>query len=144
MDLLKLVALDEDDLQIVSAHMQDAVMKLEDLVFQPREKRFGIAMNRFVWEKKRRLFDRSGERRRSMMHFDRVLSVKRTGLDLAKPDTVLSLLALRFLPGEAPAGAIELVFSGGAAIRLDVECIEARLTDTGAAWETLSRPDHDA
>jgi hypothetical protein len=64
------------------------------------------------------------------------------GLDQARADDVLSLLAIRFVAGEAPAGTIELVFSGGIAIRLEVECIEARLTDTGAAWETLSRPAH--
>ena len=142
MDSLKLVALDEDDLQIISAHLQDAVMKVGDFVFQPTEKRFAFAANRFVWEQKRRLFDRAGERRRSIVHFDRVLSAKRTGLERAKEDDVLSLLAVRFLPGKAPAGTIDLVFSGQAAIRLEVECIEARLTDTGAAWDTRSRPVH--
>jgi hypothetical protein len=142
MDSLKLVALDEDDLQIVSAHLQDAVMKVGDLVYEPAGKRFAFATNRFVWEQKRRLFSRSGERRRSIVHFDRVLSAKRMGLDQAREDDVLSLLAVRFFLGEAPAGTVELDFSGGAAIRLDVECIEARLTDTGAAWETSSRPAH--
>lgn len=142
MDSLKLVALDEDDLQIVSAHLQDAVMKVGDLVYEPAGKRFAFAANRFVWEQKKRLFSRSGERRRAIVHFDRVLSVKRMGLDQARADDVLSLLAIRFVAGEAPAGTIELVFSGGIAIRLEVECIEARLTDTGAAWETLSRPAH--
>lgn len=144
MDLLKLVALDEEDLQIVSAHLQDAVTKASDLVFQPREGRFAMEMNRFAWEAKRGLFGRGGERRRCIVHFDRVRGVKRAGMDPARTDEVLSLLAVRFVPSEAPAGTIELVFSGDVAIRLDVECVEARLTDTGAAWDTPSRPAHSA
>lgn len=142
MTSLKLVALDEDDLEIVSAHLQDSVLKAGDLVYRPAEKQFAMAVNRFVWEAKRRLLQRGGERRRSLVHFDRVLSVKRVGFDPSREEDVLSLLALRFVPGEAPAGTIEIVFSGGAAIRLEVECIEARLTDTAAAWETPSRPAH--
>ena len=79
-----------------------------------------------------------------MLHFDRVLAVKSLGIDPARKQEVLSLLALRFVPGDAPAGAIELVFAGGASIRLEVECVEARLTDLGGAWTAGSRPTHRA
>ncbi|MCR4265547.1 DUF2948 family protein [Nitratireductor sp. ZSWI3] len=146
MDFLKLVALDEVDLGIISAHVQDAVVKVGDLAFERPEKRFAAAMNRFVWEKEtRRRFLRPlpHERRRSIVHFDRVLSTKASGIDRSRPGDVLSLLAIHFVPGEAPSGTIELIFSGDAAIRLEVECIEARLTDLGAAWETPARPSHD-
>ncbi|WP_159589796.1 DUF2948 family protein [Chelativorans xinjiangense] len=144
MDLLKLVALDDEDLNIISAHVQDAVMKVGDLVYQKRERRFALGMNRFVWEKERRgLFRREPhERRRSVLHFDRVLAVRAAGIDKTKPDEVLSLLTINFVPGVAPSGTVELVFSGDAAINLDVECIEARLSDLGAAWETPVRPRH--
>jgi hypothetical protein len=70
-----------------------------------------------------------------------VLAVKSLGI-ARNPDEVLSLLAIRFQPGEAPAGRIELVFSGGGQIALEVECIEARLTDLGGAWEAGARPAH--
>jgi hypothetical protein len=142
MSQLKLVALDEQDLEIVSAHVQDAVMKVGDLSYMPAEKRFVLAMNRFVWENKPRFLSRSHERRRTVLHFERVLSVRTVGFSLDKPDDVLSLLALRFEPGEAPGGAIELIFAADAAVRLEVEVIEARLADLGAAWETSSRPQH--
>lgn len=146
MDPLKLVALDEEDLKIVSAHVQDAVMKVGDLVFQKREKRFALGMNRFAWEKEKGgLFARRHhERRRSVLHFDRVLAVRTAGIDKTKPEEVLSLQAVNFLPGAAPSGTVELIFSGGAAIHLEVECIEARLSDLGAAWETPLRPRHGA
>lgn len=142
MNALKLIALDGEDLQIVSAHVQDAVMKVRDLKYTPREKRFVAAMNRYAWEERGGFFRKKRERRNSVLHFDRVLAARISGIDPKKPDEVLSLLAVTFQPGETPAGVIELVFSGGAAIRLEVECIEARLSDLGGAWQASSTPAH--
>jgi hypothetical protein len=141
---LKLVALDETDLAVVSAHLQDAVLKVSDLAYLPGRKRFALACNRFVWENRTRWFSRAHERRLSALHFDRVLKASLSGIDRTRPDEVLSLLAITFEPSEAPAGTLSLVFSGGGTVRLDVECIEARLSDLGAAWETGSRPSHEA
>ena len=143
MQSIRLLALDEDDLRIVSAHVQDAVLKVSDLVWLPAEHRLVLGMNRFVWEKKRRWFANEHERRRAVLHFDRVLAVRSAGIDREKADDVLSLLAVRFEPGEAPAGTVALDFAGNATLQLDVECIEARLTDTGGAWATPSIPRHD-
>ncbi|MEO3998111.1 DUF2948 family protein [Mesorhizobium sp. CAU 1732] len=139
---LKLVALDEQDLEIVSAHVQDAVMKVGDLDFLAADGRFVVAMNRFVWENKRKLFSSRNERRRSVLHFEAVKAVKTAGFSRDKDDEILSLLAISFVPGDAPAGAVEITFAGGAAIRLEVDYIEARLADLGAAWEAASRPLH--
>lgn len=145
MSQLKLVALDEQDLQIVSAHVQDAVMKVSDLSFHAGEKRFVAALNRFVWENRQGLFRKNNERRRSALHFEAVRGVSSTGIMRDRPDDVLSLLALRFEPGaQAPAGTLELIFSGGAAIRLEVDYVEARLADLGAAWQAASRPAHNS
>jgi len=142
MDQLKLAALDEDDLKIISAHVQDALMKIGDIDYSPARKWLLVPMNRFVRDGKRSLFRRKYERRRSVLHFEHVLSVRSTGIDREDIKEVLSLLAIRFLPGEAPAGTIELVFAGDATIRLGVEFIEARLADLGPAWETSARPFH--
>lgn len=141
---LKLVAMDEDDLNVLSAHCQDAVLKPSDLVWLADEQRFALTMNRFAWEAGRKggLFSRSYERRRSVLHFERVASVRAFGIDRDADDQVLSLLALQFEPGEAPAGEVRIIFAGGSEMRLAVECIEAQLTDLGAAWETRSRPRH--
>jgi hypothetical protein len=142
MDQLKLAALDEDDLKIISAHVQDALMQIGDIDYSPARKWLLVPMNRFVRDGKRRFFRRQYERRRSVLHFEHVLSVRSTGIDREHIEDVLSLLAIRFIPGHAPAGTIELVFAGDAAIRLEVEFIEARLADLGAAWATSSRPFH--
>ncbi|KUM25636.1 hypothetical protein AU467_25295 [Mesorhizobium loti] len=142
MAALKLIALDDQDLSIVSAHVQDAVMKVSDLEYLPVAKRFVLTMNRFVWEAKSGFFSQHNERRQSVLHFDRVLGAKTSGIQRDKPDEVLSLLAVSFVAISKPAGIIELVFSGGGTIMLDVECIEARLADIGGSWEATSRPVH--
>ncbi len=142
MDPLKLVALDPQDLNVISAHVQDAVMKVGELQFLSHDRRFVIPMKRLAWEAVLGRFRKKAERRQSVLHFDRVLSVKAAGLDRTKPAVVLSLLAIRFAAADAPAGTVELDFSGGATIRLDVECIEARLADIGGAWEASSVPIH--
>ncbi|MBZ9846830.1 DUF2948 family protein [Mesorhizobium sp. CA14] len=142
MAALKLIALDDQDLSIVSAHVQDAVMKVSDLEYLPAAKRFVLTMNRFVWEAKSSLFRQHNERRQSVLHFDRVLGAKTSGIPRDKPAEVLSLLAVSFIAISKPAGIVELVFSGGGTIMLDVECVEARLADVGGSWEATSRPVH--
>lgn len=142
--MLKLVAMDEEDLKIVSAHMQDAVLKVSNLDYRPAEKRFVLACNRFVWDQKpvRQRGKENYERRRSVIHFDRVTNVRVLNISRTNADDVLSLLAINFEPADAPSGVIELVFAAEKTIRLAVEVIEMRLVDLGPAWETGSKPDH--
>jgi hypothetical protein len=142
MDLLKLLALDEEDLKIVSAHVQDAVMKVGDLDFIAASRQFVVPMYRFAWEKDATASKPQPERRNSVLHFDRVLAAKLAGISRGKSDEVLSLLAITYAATDTPAGTVDLVFAGGGTIRLEVECIEARLVDLGGAWEATSRPAH--
>ena len=142
MAALKLLALDEDDLKVMSAHVQDAVMKVGDLQFLPAAKRFVLPMNRFAWELRPGFLRKRNERRQAVLHFDRVLGAKTSGIRRDRPDDVLSLLVVSYVAINAPAGLIELIFSGGGAIMLDVECIEARLADVGGAWQAVARPLH--
>jgi hypothetical protein len=142
---LRLFALDADDLAILSAHAQDAVVKIRDMHWLANEKHFVLAINRFVWEKaagRRWRLTREYQRRRAVLHFARVENVRSTGIDRAAAETVLSLLAMRFDPAEPPAGEVVLEFAGGATIRLEVECIEAELGDLGPAWSTDHAPRH--
>jgi hypothetical protein len=143
-DLLRLAAIDSEDLAVVSAHVQDAVLKVGDLTYLPREHRFVVAMNRFIWEKadgKRQTF----ERRRAALSFDRVTGVKVSGIDRSRPEAVLNLLAVNFDANrpDDPGGAATLVFAGGGAVQLSLEVIEVRLADLGAAWATAAKPAHD-
>lgn len=137
---LKLMALDAEDLEVISATVQDAVVKVGDMGFSAADQRFALLMNRYAWEAEAPRT--ASQRRRSALHFERVTAAQTAGFDANARDGVLNLLAIRFLPGEAPAGRIELDFAGGASVRLEVECVEARLADLGAAWAAKARPKH--
>lgn len=142
-DRLRLIALDIDDLAIVSALVQDAVLKAGDLRWEPRQHRFALAMNRLAWEAPQQPGPRrEHQRRRAAMHFERVLSVRSTGLDRAATEQVLQLLAVRFEPRDSPSGEVVLDFAGAARIGLTVECLEAQLADLGPAWSTPRAPRH--
>ena len=142
MDALKLAALDEKDLEVISACAQDSVLKTGEIQYQAKGKRLVLPLNRFVWEREPRARGQSAERRRAVLHFDRVTSVKSNGIDRSKPEAVLSLLAIRFLPDETPSGKIELIFADKASLLIDVECIEAQLADIGGAWAAQAKPRH--
>jgi Protein of unknown function (DUF2948) len=138
-----LAAEDAEDLQIVSAKLQDAVARVGDLVWLPKARRFAALFNRFKWENKRGIGDL---RVRSGLYFNGVQSVKSHKIKRGDPDAVLSLLAIKFTPkgAEDPGGTVELVFSGGGAIKLDVEALDAGLSDVSGEWAALGRPDHEA
>jgi hypothetical protein len=139
---LKLIALDAEDLDVVSAHLQDAVLKVGDVHWLKAEQRLVMTLNRFVWEAVEGRRTRSFERRRSALSFARVTSVKAHRLNKDAPDTVIDLLAVRFTPTDAPSGVVELIFAGGGAMRIEVECLEAAFADLGAAWATGKCPEH--
>jgi hypothetical protein len=142
---LKLIALDAEDLAVVSAHLQDAVLKVADMTFLPREKRFAAVANRFDWVEAISNDAAKGghyARRRAALRFERVLGAQVHGLDLKNKGAVVSLLAISFQPGEPPEGNITLQFADGCAIRLHVECIETELRDLGPVWEARSKPMH--
>ena len=141
MDALKFVVLDEEDLEVASTHLQDAVVKVSDVHWRPREKRLVVGLNRFDWESANGA-DHQFRRRRAALRFERVLSCKCQHVDPGRKDAVLNLLAVEFAETDAPAGAITLIFSGGATLRLEVECLEAELADIGPSWSTAACPTH--
>jgi hypothetical protein len=137
---LKLIALDAEDLAVVSAHLQDAALTIGDLVYLPREHRFAFAADRFDWEAS--ATEHCQRRRRTAVHFDGVKGVRSRGIPLDKRDIRLNLLAIAFQPKDAPGGAVMLHFSGGACVCLDVECLEAALKDLGPCWEIAGQAAH--
>lgn len=139
---LRLIAEDGEDLKVLSACLQDAVIKVGDFAFLPNERRFAFVANRFVWEcaadRKRGPFARV----RAGAHFDDVKAVRQQNIRAEAKDAVLELLALRFEPGEDGAGAVIFEFAGGGAIRLEVESVNAQLRDLSAPWSTARKPEH--
>ncbi len=149
MSELKLLALDSDDLSVISAYTQDAILRVSDMGFSKSDNRFVLLLNRYVWEtdKKQKRKKDKGQRRRSALRFDFVQHVQAKGFDLKAVDGVLELLSIEFrkTPDSEndPSGIITLNFAGGATLRLEVECLEARIHDLGAAWRASARPNHD-
>lgn len=141
-----LAAADAEDLEILSARLQDAVGALKDFAWLPKQRRFAAVVNRYRWEDAQG----QGTRVRAGLHFDSVLKVQSQNVKLGAPGAVVSLLAIRFTPNappadesEDPGGVIELVLAGGGTIRLTVECIDAGLTDLTGPWAARGRPRHE-
>jgi hypothetical protein len=127
---LKLIALDTDDLAVISAHVQEARVQTSDIIWRQNEKRLVIGLNRLDWEQM--LAGETSPRRLiAALRFDRVLACKSRNIDPASPEALLELVGIEFCPGEPPGGCALLLFSHGGALRLDVECLECELTDLG-------------
>lgn len=159
---LKLMALDGEDLSVLSVHLQDAVLKVGDMAYLRGERRFVMLLNRFDWEKavqaemKAEALAAAGQkvsapvlsgpcvRRRAGMRFDRVLGARVRGIDMAAKQAALNLLAVTFEETDSPSGLVTFLFSGGGEIQLTVECLEAGLEDLGPAWDAKGTPCHDA
>jgi DUF2948 family protein len=128
---LKLIALDADDLAIISAHVQDARVRTADIIWRQGEKRLVLGMSRLDWEQTL-AGEASPRRLLAVLRFDRVLACKYRNIDLEAPQTALELIGIEFHPGSAPSGSALLMFSNGGALRLDIECLECELTDLNA------------
>jgi hypothetical protein len=131
---LHLLAEDADDLQIISAALQDAILRPVDIRWEKEARRLTVVLSRFCWEC-------GGTRVMAAMQFGDVQAVKSRRLPRA-PEAALELLALDFLPTEAPGGQVMMMFAGGGDLRIDVECLDAVLTDLSERWPTRVAPTH--
>ena len=135
--MLRLSALDTEDLAVISAQMQDAVLLAGDMRYDPKRKQFVLIANRFAWDA-----TQEPQRRRTGLHFDRVLAVKTLNMRQLEKDEVLSLLSVTFAETDAPSGEVLLTFSEGATLRLTVECLECQMSDLGPVWAAKAVPSH--
>lgn len=138
---MKLKAQTVEDLTVISACLQDAVVTLGDMAYLPRERRFALVANRFLWEEPREMAENC-HRIRTGIHFEDVLDV--TTLDIRQDDKslALELLAVEAIPAEETRATVLLIFAGGGMIRLEVECVTCLLTDMGEPWPARCRPWH--
>ncbi|VFU09061.1 DUF2948 family protein [Methylocella tundrae] len=136
---LRLVAFDQEDLEVISANLQDALVQVGDMAFLADSKQFAFLAARFDWVKAA-----TGclERCRTGLHFERVLKVSCAGFAQRDKTRILNLLSIGFRETAAPGGEIDLIFSGGCALRLQVECLEARLRDRDERWKAKALPGH--
>lgn len=140
---LKLRAEGVEDVTVISACLQDAVLTVGDMAYLPGERRFAFMANRFVWEEKRAEGE-SCHRVRTGVHFDDVLDVSSMGIPQKVKSKVLELLAVEAIPGEDASATIDFLFAGGGVLRLNVECINGLMTDVSAPWPARCKPCHEA
>ncbi|WP_269513881.1 DUF2948 family protein [Brevundimonas subvibrioides] len=131
---LRLLAEDDQDLAIISAALQDSILRPADIVWEKGARRLTIELSRFCWEC-------GGTRVRAAMQFGDVQAVKSRGLPRL-PDAPLELLAIHFIEGEAPSGKVILMFAGGGDLRVDVECLDAVVADLSERWQASVTPTH--
>lgn len=142
---LRLFAEDQDDLTVISAAVQDAVIKAENFRYETRQRRFSLELNRFRWEEPAgRSKAQPRSRVRSLLAIDGVLAVKTLGVTKRDPDLVYSLLSVSFEPAaEPPGGIVRLLFAGDGELALDVEVLDVTLLDSDYEWTTRRTPDHE-
>ncbi len=140
---LRLMAGDKEDLDVLSTVLQDAIAKLGDFAYVSADRRFAFVANRFVWESAGGRKAGPFLRVRAGVHFDDVMAVQFQHLKADAKDAVVEVLSVRFEPGEDGAGVVLVDLAGGGAIRLDVESVNAYLSDISDPWRTRSRPDHN-
>jgi len=138
---LKLRASDKDDLGVISAVLQDAVISRNEMAFIKDESRFAFVANRFRWEDANREKPLEGnliyERVNCGICFDTVTTVRQNGLNQRRKAQIVSLLSI-----VAVEGFIDLAFSAGITVRLEVEKILCHLQDLNEPWPTQMRPSH--
>lgn len=139
---IKLIAQSEEDLAVISTLMQDTAVLIGDIAWLPADKRFAFVGNRYRWEKKKLFRRPKGERIRTAFHLNGITAAQLHGLDLSDSDTVLDLLNIEAHETETGYSLL-LNFSGGAAIRLQTEAIDALATDLSDSWEAIAKPSHD-
>ena len=141
---LRLLAEEAEDLKIIAAAVQDAVVKAGNLKYEKRNRRFAVELNRYRWETAPTRKGQPGERVRALLAFDGVLGVKTRGITKADPELILSLLSIEFTPdAEPPGGKVTLLFAGDGEIVLTVEAVDATLLDSDYVWPTRNAPSHE-
>jgi Protein of unknown function (DUF2948) len=141
--LPRLIAFDADDLSVIAANLQDALVRVGDMAYIPRSKQFAMITARFDWIDAAKSDRACGcERCRTGLHFGRVLKVSCRGFCRRDEAEILNLLDIAFRETSPPAGIVEFIFSAGRALRLEVECLEAEIRDLGDRWKAGSVPCH--
>ena len=140
---LKLIAKTDEDLRVISAHLQDSITKTSDIANLKKNKIFLMQLNRFMWEDVEKGVFRNNKRVRTVLKFENVLKVSSRNINQKKNDRFLDFLAIETFKMPDKNYEMNLIFSGDMIIRLVVEAIEVTLDDQGSPWESKNKPKHE-
>jgi len=138
---LKLIAQSEEDLKVISAHLQDAIVSSKDIANLKKNRIFLIQLNRFMWEDIEKGVFRKNKRIRTVLKFDEIINVSSKNI-LRNSDRFLDFLAIESRIMNDKRYEIKLIFSGDSIIKIKSEVIEVTLDDQGSPWESKTKPKH--
>ena len=141
---LKLIAKTEEDLRVVSAHLQDSIVNIADIASLKKNKIFLIQLNRFMWEDVEKGVFRKNKRIRTVLKFENVMYVRSKNINQVKKDKFLDFLAIETNITPDNNYEMKIIFAGDSVIRIVSEVIEVTLDDQGEAWDTKNKPKHKA
>ncbi len=139
---LKLIARSEEDVRIVSAHLQDSIASISDIANLKKSKIFLMQLNRFMWEDVEKGVFRKNKRIRTVLKFENVLHVLSKNINQKKKDKFLDFLAIETKMTADNNYEMKIIFAGDSIIRVVSEVIEVTLDDQGEAWDTKNKPKH--
>jgi hypothetical protein len=139
---LKLIAKTEEDLRVVSAHLQDSIVSISDIANLKKNKIFLIQLNRFMWEDVEKGVFRKNKRIRTILKFENVLEVLSKNINQYKNDKFLDFLAIESSSMPDNNYEMKIIFAGDSVIKITSEVIEVTLDDQGEAWDTKNKPKH--
>jgi hypothetical protein len=139
---LKLLASSEEDLKVISAHLQDAIVSVSDVANLKKNRIFLMQLNRFMWEDVEKGVFRKNKRIRTILKFDNVIKVSSKNIIQKKTSRFLDFLTIESNLLADKSYEIKLIFSGDSVIRLNTEVIDVTLDDQGSPWESKTKPKH--
>ena len=139
---LKLIARTDEDLKVVSAHLQDSIANISDVANLLKNRMFLMQLNRFMWEDVEKGVFRKNKRIRTVLKFENILKVASKNVDQKKNDRFLDFLAIETTKMPDKNYEMKLIFSGDIVLKLIAEAIEVTLDDQGAPWESKNKPEH--
>ena len=140
---LKLIAKTDEDLRVISAHLQDSIVKISDIANLKKNKIFLMQLNRFMWEDVEKGVFRKNKRIRTVLKFENVLTASSKNVNQKKNDRFLDFLAIETIKMPDKNYEMNLIFSGDIVIKLLIEAVEVTLDDQGIPWESKNKPKHD-
>ena len=139
---LKLLATSDQDLRVVAAHLQDAIVEIQDIASLKKNRIFLIQLNRFMWEDIEKGVFRKNKRIRTVLKFDNVISVLSKNINTKEDKTFLDFLTIESKPLPDRSYEIKLIFAGDGVIKIKAEVIDVTLDDQGSPWESKTQPKH--
>ena len=139
---LKLIAKTEEDLRVVSAHLQDAIANVSDVANLKKNKIFIMQLNRFMWEDVEKGVFRKNKRIRTILKFENVIKAHAKNINQSKGNKFLDFLTIETNQMIDNNYEMKIVFAGDSVIKIIAEVIEVTLDDQGDAWDTKNIPKH--